>query len=249
MMQSDVVIGSARRGAPARAPRTPLERGQLAVTTVLVLLTAGAWLLTIHHTRAAVGLTADAGGSSHHPGHSAIGGAGEVAALGLAGADWSPAGFLAFVIAWAVMRAAMMFPGLAPMVLLIQAIASQRAGSGRGGAPVIFFVTGYLIVWTAVGGVLWALFRPLGELASRLSEAADRASWVPLVLGAALIVAGLYQLTPFKRACLDHCRSPLIFVIQRWREGRMGRYGWASGMVCIVWAAAGHSSRCSWPRA
>ena len=47
-----------------------------------------------------------------------------------------------------------------------------------------------------------------GDLVGRL-DAGDRATWGPLALGATLAIAGLYQLTPLKRVCLDHCRSPM----------------------------------------
>ena len=40
--------------------------------------------------------------------------------------------------------------------------------------------------------------------------------------GALLIAAGLYQLTPFKSACLEKCRSPLSFLMRLWRPGLFG---------------------------
>ena len=50
------------------------------------------------------------------------------------------------------------------------------------------------------------------------------------VLGALLLIAaGVYQWTPLKQACLRHCRSPLSFIIARWRDGRRGALG--MGMV------------------
>ena len=64
--------------------------------------------------------------------------------------------------------------------------------------------------------------------------------WSPLVLGGALVVAGLYQFTAFKQTCLDHCRSPFIVVMQRWREGHSGllRMGLGHGLYCLgcCWA-------------
>ena len=85
----------------------------------------------------------------------------------------------------------------------------------------------------------WALVQWLSDLAGRLG-AADRATWAPLALGAVLIVAGLYQLTPLKRVCLDHCRSPFAFVMQHWRDGYGGalRMGIVHGSYCLgcCWA-------------
>ena len=61
------------------------------------------------------------------------------------------------------------------------------------------------------------------------------------IAGAVLLgVAGVYQLTPLKRACLRVCRSPLGFMMQRWRRGVAGafRLGVDHGMYCLgcCWA-------------
>jgi len=55
-----------------------------------------------------------------------------------------------------------------------------------------------------------------------------------------LMVAGIYQLTPFKRTCLDACRSPAAFIVQHWRRGVTGGFqiGLAHGLFCLgcCWA-------------
>jgi predicted metal-binding membrane protein len=50
-----------------------------------------------------------------------------------------------------------------------------------------------------------------------------------------LAAAGLYQLTPLKRACLAQCRSPLAFVMTSWRDGAVGavRMGLRHGLYCL----------------
>jgi predicted metal-binding membrane protein len=62
----------------------------------------------------------------------------------------------------------------------------------------------------------------------------------PRLGGAILMVAGIYQLTPFKGACLTHCRSPLGFLMSRWRDGIVGalRLGIEHGTYCLgcCWA-------------
>jgi predicted metal-binding membrane protein len=62
----------------------------------------------------------------------------------------------------------------------------------------------------------------------------------PTVAAVILIVAGLYQLTPFKGACLSQCRSPLGFLMTNWRDGAGGafRMGTRHGMFCLgcCWA-------------
>jgi predicted metal-binding membrane protein len=55
-----------------------------------------------------------------------------------------------------------------------------------------------------------------------------------------LFIAGVYQLTPLKRACLRQCQSPLGFLISRWRGGTAGafRMGLEHGAYCVgcCWA-------------
>ena len=75
----------------------------------------------------------------------------------MAGVGWSLAAFAAFVVAWAVMMAAMMFPAAAPMLLLFRTVARQRRASGNAFVPTWVFAAGYLLVWTAVGAVTWVL--------------------------------------------------------------------------------------------
>jgi predicted metal-binding membrane protein len=165
--------------------------------------------------------------------------AADMAAMGMSGAGWSLPGFVAFVVAWAVMMAAMMFPAAAPMILLFQATAARRKAAGRAFVPTWVFIVGYLLVWTAIGGITWVLVQVAGDVAGQLSVA-DRQTWAPLALGAVLGLAGLYQLTPLKRVCLDHCRSPFGFVMQHWREGYGGalRMGVVHGLYCLgcCWA-------------
>src|SRR3989442_823745 len=105
---------------------------------------------------------------------------------------------------WVTMTAAMMLPSAAPVVLLFARIERNRSRPER----VPIFVAGYLLAWTAYGLAAYALFRGL-HAAWPASLSWERHG--PLVAGAAVCAAGLYQLTPLNRACLRHCRSPLHF--------------------------------------
>jgi len=60
-----------------------------------------------------------------------------------------------------------------------------------------------------VGILTWTLIKVLSDAAGRLGVA-ERTTWAPFALGAVLIAAGLYQLSPLKQVCLDRCRSPFI---------------------------------------
>jgi len=244
-----------------RPATTPLERGQLILLGLLALLTVGAWTLTAYQARTMdmpMGIVAR-GSWDAAPEHPADGapasgmtgmamdeptgtGMGEVAASGMvemADGAWSWDSLVAFLVAWAVMMAAMMFPAAAPMLLLFRKVATQRKRQGSAFVPTWVFAAGYLLVWTAIGAVTWGLVQVGSEFSGRLGEA-DREVWGPIVLGAVLVVAGLYQLTPLKRVCLDNCRTPLGFVMTHWRDGYRGalRMGMVHGAYCLgcCWA-------------
>jgi predicted metal-binding membrane protein len=233
-------------------PRTALGRARLLLLVCLVALTAAAWLLTIWQVQSMsmpMGIVARGGDfAADAPanasdmadmGSTTLTDAGAMAATGMAGAGWSLAGFVAFVVAWAVMMAAMMFPAAAPMLLLFRTVASQRRARGNAFVPTWVFAAGYLLVWTVVGALTWVLVQWLSDFTGQLGSA-ERSTWAPRALGAVLIVAGLYQLTPLKQVCLDHCRSPLGFVMQHWRDGYLGalRMGIVHGWYCLgcCWA-------------
>jgi len=112
----------------------------------------------------------------------------------------TPLGSFAFFVAlWAVMMAAMMLPGLVPAVV-------RRARTGRAVRAVVPFVASYLVVWTLVGALLYALYRPHGTTTA----------------GLVVIAAGLYELTRLKQHCRRCCRA-------RTRSGG----GFEFGLYCV----------------
>jgi predicted metal-binding membrane protein len=149
---------------------------------------------------------------------------------------WTAAGvFLAFAM-WAVMMVGMMTPSAAPVILLLAA--TQRARGPRHAPRVAFaFGAGYLLVWVAFSAGA-AMAQSALQQAAMLSPAMTTSS--ARLSGAILVAAGLYQLSPFKGACLTHCRSPLGFLMSHWRDGTAGalRMGIAHGAYCLgcCWA-------------
>src|SRR6266700_2359641 len=147
--------------------------------------------------------------------------------------EWTLAYGLVVFAMWAVMMVAMMLPSAAPVTLLIASIARKRreAGTARGvtTAP---FVTGYLVVWLAFAAITTLLQWQL-DAAELLSETMALAS--TLVAGSVLVLAGIYQWTPLKQACLRHCRSPLDFLLHHWRDGALGAFvsGARHGTFCL----------------
>ena len=137
---------------------------------------------------------------------------------------------------WAVMMAGMMLPSAAPLVLLY-AGAGQRSHGSRVTVSLAALVTGYLAVWAAFSAAATLLQRALSTsfIVTPMMEMAS-----PRGAGVVLIFAGAYQFTPFKRACLTACRSPLSFIMAARGSGARAaiRLGVEHGVYCLgcCWA-------------
>jgi len=201
------------------------RRDRVVISSCLVLITALAWSYLVYLDRqmsAAMAhdrMMADMGMTMDMP--------------------WNAADVLFTFAMWAVMMVGMMTPSAAPVMLLFAGLHRGR-GAHRAPRVVIAFGAGYLLVWTAFGAgaamAQWGLHQ-----AAMLSPAMATSS--ARLGGAILIAAGVYQLTPFKGACLAHCRSPLGFLMSHWRDGTAGalRMGITHGTYCLgcCWALMG----------
>jgi predicted metal-binding membrane protein len=104
---------------------------------------------------------------------------------------------------WVVMMAAMMFPSVAPMVSVWIRSVSARPTAWERSIGVAGFLSGYLLAWAGFGLAAFGALALTGRLVDQ-APAAGR--W----LGAGIFaIAGVYQLTPLKEACLRHCRTPV----------------------------------------
>jgi len=141
---------------------------------------------------------------------------------------------LAFVAAWAVMMAAMMLPSALPMIGLYAAMQRTETHAVPRAASVVLFTLIYLGLWAATGVPMYVASVALSAIAS-----GARAYGV----AAALVVAGVFQLSPLKQVCLRHCRSPLGFFLGRWGAGWRGSLalGWSHATYCLgcCWALMG----------
>jgi predicted metal-binding membrane protein len=193
-----------------RSPGSQLERAQLALLGALLALAVVAWLVTNERM----------GGMASMPGM-------ELGGLGF------------YLTVWVVMMAAMMFPSVAPTVMMYDRLRAGHRVRGRGAAPdaTALFVAGYLCVWSAAGLAAYGLFELVRaqDLAFLAWDEAGR--WVT---GGVIVAAAVYQLTPLKEACLVKCRSPMMFLAERWRHGRAGGFelGVRHGAWCLgcCWA-------------
>jgi predicted metal-binding membrane protein len=138
---------------------------------------------------------------------------------------------------WAVMMTAMMLPTATPLILLYAAAARRNAESGSPARRVYALAAGYVLVWSLFSVLATALQRLLSS-AMVLTPMMEPAT--PVTGGVVLAIAAVYQLTPLKRSCLRACRSPLGFMMQRWRGGVAGafRLGLQHGTYCLgcCWA-------------
>jgi predicted metal-binding membrane protein len=130
------------------------------------------------------------------------------------------------------MMAAMMFPSVAPTVALYSKLKHTRAL----GAPLLF-ASGYLLVWSAVGLLAYALARAGEQIFGDVLAWDGAGRWVA---GCTLLVAAAYELTPLKNVCLGKCRTPLGFLLGSWRDGLSGavKMGARHGSWCVgcCWA-------------
>ena len=152
---------------------------------------------------------------------------------------WSPVQFLTMFLMWSVMMIGMMTPSAAPMILIYARVARHASARGTPFAPSAFFYLGYLLAWTG-----FALLATLSQWALEwaLLLSPMMASSSPLFGGLLLVVAGLYQWTPLKYACLSQCQSPLVFIQRHggFRGERKAAFslGLRHGIYCIgcCWA-------------
>jgi predicted metal-binding membrane protein len=145
--------------------------------------------------------------------------------------DWSVSNWVAVFTMWAVMMAAMMLPTAMPMVSIFATLNRKRGEGGR----TLAFVAGYLALWTAFGAAATAWALQANGLVSPMIV-----SMSPVLSGALLVIAGVFQFTPLKHACLRACRTPLGFLMTDWRDDQWGatRMGIRHGIYCLgcCWA-------------
>ena len=181
---------------------------------VLVAI-AAAWALAV---------VAEVTGTAHGLHHDAL----------LEGGPSLWAALLLFLVAWQAMIAAMMLPSSLPLVRMF---AAASRGQPRPGLAMAGFLGGYALAWSVFGG--FALVFDLG-----VHRSLDSIGWLHdhewLIGGSVLAVAGVFQFTKLKDACLDKCRHPGQFMLRYYERGPRGgfRLGARHGAYCVgcCWA-------------
>jgi predicted metal-binding membrane protein len=130
-----------------------------------------------------------------------------------------------FGAGWVLMIVAMMLPSSVPLVVMFAALVGRRR---RPGVLVALLLAGYLAIWGAFGLMAWVLDRGI-------HAAVDALPWLAahpqLIIGTTLLAAGLWQFSPLRDRCLDECRSPMGFVLNRWRGTSERREAFAMGLA------------------
>lgn len=199
-----------------------VRRDRLVAAIALALVTLLSWVYLL---RMAKGMHAAAIEAEMH------------AAMGMADmAAWSGADVFALFLMWTVMMAGMMLPSAAPIILLVLSTYRRRGGR-QARTSTAAFAGGYLVAWMGFSAVA-ALAQAALHAAALLSS--TMASQSVALAGGIFLLAGAYQWMPVKNACLRHCRSPLHFLAQEWREGAAGGFvmGLRHGLFCVgcCWA-------------
>lgn len=189
-----------------------LKRDRLVVLTGLVAMTLLAWAYLVN-----LALQMDMGES--------------VASMAML-KPWSALDAAMMFLMWAVMMVGMMVPSATPMILLYAHVLRWRASDAEPLVPTSAFFAGYITVWVGFSAAATLLQWWL-EQAALLSPMMVSTS--PVFAGLVLITAAVYQWSPLKESCLQHCRSPIWYLSTHWRHGIGGAYvmGVQHGAYCL----------------
>jgi predicted metal-binding membrane protein len=188
----------------------------------------GVWsaiLIFVLSVLISVYFTFSMGGGMEMPGHWMM----SMIWMTMPGQRWfsSPLMFLAM---WQPMMIAMMLPSNLPMLQLFHRVVTFR-GEERPGFYTWLIACGYFAVWLLFGVVAYLLGMVVAKVAM-ISPPVSRS--IPMLSGLALVVSGIYQLTPWKSACLKRCRNPLSLLADHLHGGWQGalRLGLSHGTFC-----------------
>ena len=204
-----------------------LKRDRAIIVAAILVIAAIAWAYTVYLSQ--TGMSSDSMQM------------GQGSGMGMAMADmrsWSAADFGLMFVMWAVMMVAMMAPSATPMLLMFANVNRKRKEREAPYVPTGVFLAGYVIVWAAFSLAAtsgnWGLHQA-SLLSSMMGESTSG-----YLGGGLLLLAGVFQWSPLKYACLKQCRTPMGFLMTSWREGHRGalRMGLEHGAYCLgcCWA-------------
>jgi predicted metal-binding membrane protein len=135
-------------------------------------------------------------------------------------------------VMWILMMLAMMLPAMAPVTVIYAGLAAKEHRGAVLALRITAFLAGYFTLW-AVLSVALALVQLVLRDSAWFTHGGTQAT--PIAAGVLLIIAGAYQFTTIKDVCLQHCRSPLAYLLSHWREGLRGAFplGLHHGAYCV----------------
>ena len=150
---------------------------------------------------------------------------------------WMLSDFFLLFMMWAVMMIAMMTPSILPMLMLYTTLSARKKSQGQQAVSPMILLAGYLLSW-----VLFSLFITFPQYYLHTNGFLNMMMEpIHAYLAAfVLVLAGVYQFTPYKDACLNVCQSPLSFLTNNWQDGKLGTFiiGYKHGFYCVgcCWA-------------
>ena len=172
------------------------------------------------------------------PGMSSMDSLGEFGNMAMSGVSvgFGPVAIMLMFLMWAVMMVGMMVPSAAPMILAFANINRRRREQGNPYVPTAVFLSGYLLVWAG-----FSVAATMGQIALIFAILSPSNMDSALIGGVLLLAAGAYQLSPLKNMCLRHCRTPMGFITNDWRDGGRGALlmglhhgGYCLGCCCAL---------------
>jgi len=194
-----------------------IKRDRFIVVISLIFVTGLSWLYLL--TGAGIDMEASSSLPNQMP---------SPMEMAMAQPIWSFEYAVIMSIMWWVMMIAMMLPSAAPMILLFSTLNKGIQKS----VPTLTFAASYLLIWGVFSLIATALqwFLNTAELLDPMMASSSH-----VLSGGLLAIAGIYQFTPIKDACLRHCRTPVQFVLDHWKPGCIGAFkmGLLHGMFCL----------------
>ncbi|MGB0410751.1 MAG: DUF2182 domain-containing protein [Pikeienuella sp.] len=146
--------------------------------------------------------------------------------------DWSLRTVMETSAMWLLMMAAMMLPAMAPVMSVYAGVSAKEDEGLRLALRITLFAVSYFILWAAFS-IGAAILQMVWRGSDYFTMGGTQAT--PIAAGVLLLIAGLYQFTPLKDACLKHCRHPLQYLLAHWKPGLAGAFpvGARHGLYCF----------------
>ena len=128
---------------------------------------------------------------------------------------------------WFLMSIAMMSPTIIPTLKTYEDILES---GGKRENSFWWFITGFLSIW-----MIFSILMSLTQVfLGRLYLLNDQGAFVSsLISSGFLVLAGLYQLSSYKEACLIKCQRPFTFLLQNWKSGNSGSFNMGVSLSLI----------------